>query len=881
MRRSPYTVTATFYFEIGQLAGSLISREMWPTFHQRRESASSSSPQNELTFWGSQSHERGHEKMDDCGLEDFRDRPQHGAAIVFNGLENSAKSRILLLNGQTRDLNNPKVLIPELNVNLWDSLVLTPKDFDVITTANLDQIKKQFHRAIIVGQRFPICRVHIRGSVTEVSSFDTVAKQDEEKEELPFSKAPQGCGRKDFILWRNSLKRDFTINSLFFDPFLNKIYDYANGMSDLRSLKLQTLIPAKVSFEEDCARILRGLRIAARLGLSFTEETETAIHDLSSSILNLAKSRIMMEFNYMLSYGAAEPSLRLLQRFNLLKVVLPVQAAYLGQQASKKSVQNFLMFMKLFSNLDKVVSCDHPSDCRLWVGLLAFHLALVNNPQDAFVVLAFASILYHGEWKEGIRFARENAQVKVNFAPELSGSFTFNSDEELAEEVSQLATFVQDSVDVLTETESLFESMSSYPTSPCSGLVFVPKKVGQDVTVVFELLAKHIGCHEKRRENFEIDYHLLGRGFLWETRFVLGKVILETMGCATFRREGETIKEENTFPRIDIVNGNCDMELSQMVKEELLVKKDSKPCILLDTCEVKEKLSKIRKLNVSNCSLSEGETTLEDQWIAERGMCEDIAKKRRKVDGTDQLHRKELISVLGNMLAKTRQVLDDDVIEKKKEDVKTKKHKSKDETVEKQHIVEEEEINEKEKGKVKKKKRKDKDQTVEKQHIVEEEMVNEREKGEVKKKKRKDKDQTPSTVVEKRDVPEEEVIAKKKEDGKKRKSKTDQRPLTVKEENHHILQDKEVVEKTKEDVKKKRHGSSKDQGLSTVAEKQQRELQEDATIIKGKKRESKKKSKSKDKCPVTVPEKSEGNCKQCLKLLATLSGKRMHYDGTA
>lgn len=350
---------------------------------------------------------------------------------------------------------------------------------------------------------------------------------------------------------------------------------------------------------------------------------------------------------------------------------------------------------------------------------------------------------------------------------------------------------------------------------------------------------------------------------MWETRYVIGKVILETMGCATFRREGETIKEENTLPRIDIVNGNCDMELSQMVKEELLVKKESKPCILLDTCEVKEKLSKIRKLNVSNCSLSEGETTLEDQWIAERGMCEDIAKKRRKVNGTDQLHRKELISVLGNMLAKSRQVLDDDVIEEKKEDVKTKKHKSKDETVEKQHIVEEEEVNEKEKGKVKKKKRKDKGQTVEKQHIVEEEMVNEREKREVKKKKRKDKDQTPSTVVEKRDVPEEEVIAKKKEDGKKkRKSKTDQRPLTVEEENHHILQDKEVVEKTKEDVKKKRHESRKDQGLSTVAEKQQRELQEDATIIKGKKREAKKKSKSKDKCPVTVAEKSEGDCKQ-------------------
>lgn len=110
------------------------------------------------------------------------------------------------------------------------------------------------------------------------------------------------------------------------------------------------------------------------------------------------------------------------------------------------------------------------------VGLLAFHLALVNNPQDSLVVLTFASILYHGEWKEGIRFARENAEVQVNFVPELLKSFASKSDKELAEEVSQLATFVQNSLDVLTETESLLESMSIYPLFPCSGLVSIPNK---------------------------------------------------------------------------------------------------------------------------------------------------------------------------------------------------------------------------------------------------------------------------------------------------------------------------------------------------------------------------------------------------------------------
>ncbi|KAE8685956.1 putative plant ubiquilin [Hibiscus syriacus] len=238
-----------------------------------------------------------------------------------------------------------------------------PKDFDVITTANLKQIRSRFHRAVIIGRRFPICRVQIKGSIIEVSSFETVAKHDEEKEKTLPSLVPNRCDEKDLIRWRNSRNRDFTINSLFFDPFTSNIYDYNDGMSDLKLLKLRTLIPAHVSFQEDCARILRGLRIAARLCLSFSRDIERAMHDLSASIGGLDKFRLMLEINYMLSYGAAVPSICLLQRFNLLNILLPFQAAYIDQQRSAK---NSMMLMKLFFNLDKLVSCDHPADSNLW-----------------------------------------------------------------------------------------------------------------------------------------------------------------------------------------------------------------------------------------------------------------------------------------------------------------------------------------------------------------------------------------------------------------------------------------------------------------------------------------------------------------------------------
>ncbi|PHU01294.1 hypothetical protein BC332_31081, partial [Capsicum chinense] len=93
------------------------------------------------------------------------------------------------------------------------------------------------------------------------------------------------------------------------------------------------------------ARILHGLRLAARLKLSLSEEIEIAVNKLPLSIMKLDKSRLMMEANYMLSYEAAEPSLSLLQRYNILGMLLPFHAAHLAQQSNKKLSESSVMLM--------------------------------------------------------------------------------------------------------------------------------------------------------------------------------------------------------------------------------------------------------------------------------------------------------------------------------------------------------------------------------------------------------------------------------------------------------------------------------------------------------------------------------------------------------
>ncbi|XP_011650262.1 uncharacterized protein LOC101212579 isoform X2 [Cucumis sativus] len=502
-----------------------------------------------------------------------------------------------------------------------------PKDFDVITTAGLTQIHNLFCRSRIVGRRFPICMVHIRGSITEVSSFDTAAKHSEENKITAHSQIPKKCDKKDLIRWRNSMERDFTINSLFFDPFSNVIYDYAEGMADLRSLKLRTLIPASLSFKLDCARILRGLRIAARLGLSISKETETAIHKFSPSITSLDKSRLMMELNYMLSYGAAVPSLYLLQRFKLLGSLLPFHAAYLDKQGIEKSSLSSVMLMKLFFNLDKLVSCAHPSNCNIWVALLAFHLALVNNPQNSLVVLAFAATLYHGEWNEGVNYAREKSLVEINLRPEITRSAKFKSEEKLAEGVTRFALKVQGCIAALTSKDCLLEAMSTFPASSNSGLVFVSNKTARDVAIIFEVLAKHVKSYKDEKKDFKIDYKRLGKGlFLRENRYVLGKIILETLEDAILQGN-ENIPDRNQNLRIDApTKETSDSPVADLVQEQL-VKGNKKVRKRPSVSEVELKANKKYKLVRKEGSISDK--------VVENGRCINMTEMYKKgVEGS-------------------------------------------------------------------------------------------------------------------------------------------------------------------------------------------------------------------------------------------------------
>ncbi|KAH1255190.1 Poly(A) polymerase I [Glycine max] len=328
----------------------------------------------------------------------------------------------------------------------------TPKDFDIITSAELKEVTRTFSWSEIVGKRFPVCHVHMDDTIVEVSSFDTTKC----KAGMEFShhiEAPSGCGKKDHLRWMNCLNRDFTINGLMLDPYARIAYDYFGGIEDIRKAKVcmylttsvvRTVIPAETSFQEDCARILRAIRIAARLGFSISKETAHFIKNLSSSVLSLDKGRLLMEMNYMLAFGSGEASLRLLWKFGLLDILLPFQAAYFAQHGFQRRDRRTNMLLSLFSNLDKLLAPNRPCHNSLWVGILALHKALSDRPRNPLAVAAFSLAVHNGLDAEA-----------------------------LEAEILDLAESVRGTILQMTNEYFVSQAMADYPQAPRSNLVSI------------------------------------------------------------------------------------------------------------------------------------------------------------------------------------------------------------------------------------------------------------------------------------------------------------------------------------------------------------------------------------------------------------------------
>jgi poly(A) polymerase len=161
-----------------------------------------------------------------------------------------------------------------------------PQDYDIATDARPDQIEKLFRKTIPVGKKFGVMVVIEDKQQFQVATFRAEANYQDGRrpEKVVFASAEA-----------DALRRDFTVNGLFFDPLTEKIHDWVGGERDLRAKIIRTIGTPEERFAEDHLRLLRAVRFAAQLGFEIEPQTFAAVKSLAPKIKLISAERVRDE----------------------------------------------------------------------------------------------------------------------------------------------------------------------------------------------------------------------------------------------------------------------------------------------------------------------------------------------------------------------------------------------------------------------------------------------------------------------------------------------------------------------------------------------------------------------------------------------------------
>lgn len=202
-----------------------------------------------------------------------------------------------------------------------------PKDFDISTDARPGQVRKLFHNSRIIGRRFRLVQVFFqRNKIIEVSTFRRAS--DPEEDQVLMANNTFGTPAED------ALRRDLTINAMFYNIADFSIVDYVGGMEDLKAGRIRAVGDPEIRFHRDPVRVLRAVRHAARTGFDLTPETMEAVAKYRSELCVCPSSRIRDELMRDLLGGASSAWLELAHDTGVLYSLLPTLERYYGAEDS-------------------------------------------------------------------------------------------------------------------------------------------------------------------------------------------------------------------------------------------------------------------------------------------------------------------------------------------------------------------------------------------------------------------------------------------------------------------------------------------------------------------------------------------------------------------
>lgn len=226
-----------------------------------------------------------------------------------------------------------------------DQLLKIPsKDCDVVTDAKPEKIVKKVKRTMLIGRRFRIVHARFGRDIVEISTFRSNISSRRRKI------SREGIIKRDNIygtIDEDVMRRDFTINALYYDYHEQTILDFVGGMDDLVARRLRSIGDPMERFPEDPVRMLRAIRFAAKLELKVDPEILEAIQKHKSLLKEISGQRLFAEVVKLYYSGNAKCANQMLIDTEVIHILMP------ELRSMKQNKQAFALWDTMATSADK------------------------------------------------------------------------------------------------------------------------------------------------------------------------------------------------------------------------------------------------------------------------------------------------------------------------------------------------------------------------------------------------------------------------------------------------------------------------------------------------------------------------------------------------
>ena len=232
-----------------------------------------------------------------------------------------------------------------------------PKDFDVVTNATPEQVKKLFRNCRLIGRRFRLAHIVFGREIIEVATMRGHHEAQEDKNQISQS-SEHGQLLRDNVfgsIEEDAERRDFSINALYYSINDFCVYDYANGLAAIKAKQIELIGDPETRYREDPVRMLRAVRFATKLDMQIAPASEKPITELASLLDNIPPARLFEEILKLFLNGKAQQNFIMLRQYGLFKSLFPELDRILNKNPGGLE-ETFIK--QMFANTDIRINAD-------------------------------------------------------------------------------------------------------------------------------------------------------------------------------------------------------------------------------------------------------------------------------------------------------------------------------------------------------------------------------------------------------------------------------------------------------------------------------------------------------------------------------------------